>query len=293
MLIFEVIASGILLGGLYACMAIAFSLIWGVTNLINLAHGSLIIIGAYITWALVNTAGIDPFLALPVSAGALFVFGYFLQRLLLNRVIHVSLFMTLVFTFGLNMLLVNVMLELFSADVRSITTSYADLALQIGAIRLPYTRLAVFALAFVLTGLLHVFMTRTRTGHAIRAVAQNERAATVLGIDREHIYALTFGLGAALAGAAGTLMAVLYAFSPVAGDGFTMKSFVIVLLGGLGSIPGAIVAAIVLAVAENLVSGLIAPGLRDGVSFLLLLAILLVRPRGLFGHRYLADAKVR
>jgi branched-chain amino acid transport system permease protein len=293
MLIVEVVASGVLLGGLYACMAIAFSLIWGVTNLINLAHGAMIIIGAYITWGLVNFAGIDPFLTLPVSAAGLFVIGYVLQRVLLNRVIRVSLFMTLVFTFGLNMVLVNVMLALFSADVRSITMPYAGLALEIGGIRLPYTRLAVFALALALTGLLHVFLNGTRTGNAIRAVAQNERAATVLGIDRRHIYALAFGLGAALAGAAGTLMAVLYAFSPVTGDSFTMKSFVIVLLGGLGSMPGVIVAAVLLAVAENLVSGLIAPGLRDAVSFFLLLAMLLFRPRGLFGHRYLADAKVR
>jgi branched-chain amino acid transport system permease protein len=293
LLALEVAVFGVLLGGLYACMAMGFSVIWGVTNLINLAHGAMIIIGAYITWALVSHTGVDPFLTLPVSAAALFLFGYLLQRFLLNRVIRVSLFMTLVLTFGLNMVLVNVLLALFSADVRSITMPYAAYALEIGGIRVPYTRLAVFAIALALTGLLHLFMNHTRTGHAIRATAQNDRAARILGIDTQRIYAVAFGLGAALAGAAGTLMAVLYSFSPVTGDSFTMKSFVIVLLGGLGSIPGAIIAAIVLGVVENLVSGLIAPGLRDMVSFLLLLAILVLRPRGLFGHRYLADAKVR
>lgn len=292
MLAVEVILSGVLLGGLYACMAMGFSVIWGVTNLINLAHGSMIIVGAYVTWILTTQTGIDPFLTLPGSATVLFALGYLLQRLLLNRVIRVSLFMTLVFTFGLNMVLVNVNLQLFSADVRSITMPYAGAALEIGSIRLPYTRIAVFALALALTGLLHVFMTRTRIGNAIRATAQNERAAAVLGIHRPHIYAVAFGVGAALAGAAGTLMAVLYSFSPVTGDSFTMKSFVIVLLGGLGSVPGVIAAAMLLAVAENLVSALLAPGLRDAVSFLLLLAILVLRPRGLFGHRYLADPKV-
>ena len=216
-----------------------------------------------------------------------------MQRYLLNRVIRISLFMTLVLTFGLNMVLVNVNLALFSADVRSITVSYAHLAVEFGDIRLPYTRLAVFAIALALTWLLHLFMNRTRIGHAIRATAQNERAARAMGIDTKRMYAIAFGLGAALAGAAGTLMAVIYSFSPVTGDSYTMKSFVIVLLGGLGSMHGAIVAAMILAIAENLVSGLLAPGLREAVSFFLLLAILIVRPRGLFGQRYLADPKIR
>jgi branched-chain amino acid transport system permease protein len=291
MLTLEVVLSGILLGGLYACMAMGFSVIWGVTNLINLAHGSMIIVGAYVTWALTTHTGIDPFLTLPVSAATLFVLGYALQRLILNRVIRISLFMSLVFTFGLNMLLVNVNLQLFSADVRSITMPYSSLALDLWGIRLPYTRIGVCVLALALTGLLYLFMNRTRLGNAIRAVAQNERAAAALGVKRAHVYAVAFGIGAALAGAAGTLTAALYSFSPVTGDGMTMKAFVIVLLGGLGSMSGVIVAAMVLAVAENLVSALLAPGLRDAVSFFFLLALLLLRPRGLFGHRYLADAK--
>lgn len=292
MLALEVVITGILLGGLYACMAIGFSVIWGVTNLINLAHGSMIIIGAYITWLLVSKTGVDPFLVVPVSGAALFVFGYLLQRLLLNRVLRTSLFMTLILTFGLNMLLVNINLELFSADVRSITMPYADLALEVGGIRVAYTRIAVFAVALLLTLALHLFMDHTRTGHAIRATAQNARAANVLAIDTRHTYAVAFGIGAAMAGAAGALVAILYSFSPVTGDSFTLKAFVIVALGGLGSMQGAIVAGIVLGVVENLVSGLGVPGYRDAVSFFLLIAMLLLRPRGLFGNRYLADAKL-
>jgi branched-chain amino acid transport system permease protein len=288
----QVILSGILLGGLYACMAIGFSVIWGVTNLINLAHGSMIIIGAYITWLLWTRFGIDPFLLVPVAGAALFAFGFVLYRVLLNRVVTTSLFMTLILTFGLDMVLVNVNLELFSADVRAITVPWADLSLEIGEIRLPYTRIAVFGVALLLTLLLHLFMNHTRTGHSIRATAQNARAASVLGIDTRRVYAITFGIGSAMAGAAGSLIAVIYAFSPVTGDSLTLKAFVIVVLGGLGSIHGAIVAGIVLGVAENLVSGLLDPGFRDAVSFFLLLLILVVRPRGLFGNRYLADAKV-
>lgn len=293
MLTLQIVLSGILLGGLYACMAIGFSVIWGVTGLINMAHGSMILIGAYLTWWLHTTTGIDPFLTLPASAAVLFVFGALLQRYLVERVIHRSLFMTLVLTFGLNMVLINILFEMFSADVRAVTMPYASAALEIGGIRLPWTRIAVFVLALMLTAALHLFMTRSRLGNAIRAVAQNPRAAATLGIDVRRVRMLAFGIGAALAGASGSLMAALYAFSPIAGDSFTLKSFVIVLLGGLGSMSGAIVAAIVLGVGENLVSGLGAPGLRDAVSFFLLLAILLLRPRGLFGAGASGDARAR
>ena len=293
MLTLQIVLSGVLLGGLYGCMAIGFSVIWGVNGLINLAHGSMILIGAYITWWLHTTTGIDPFLTLPVSASMLFVLGVGLQRMLLERVIRSSLFMTLVLTFGLNMLLVNVLLQTFSADVRAVTMPYASAALEIGGIRLTWTRILVFAIALALTGLLHLFMSRTRTGQAIRAVAQNPRAAATLGIDVRHVRSVAFGIGAALAGSAGTLMAALYSFSRISGDSLTMKSFVIVLLGGLGSMSGAIAAAVVLGVCENLVSGLGAPGLRDAVSFVILLLILLLRPSGLFGARHPGQARAR
>ena len=292
MLTLQVVLSGILLGGLYACMAIGFSIVWGVTNIINLAHGSMIIIGAYITWLLWSTFGIDPFLLIPVAGAALFVIGYALYRFLLHRVAATSLFMTLILTFGLDRVLVNINLELFSADVRGITLEYSGYALDLGGIRLPYIRIAVFCMALLLTFMLHLFMNHTRTGQSIRATSQNMRAASVLGIDTARVYAITFGIGAAMAGAAGSLIAMLYSFTPVTGDSLTMKAFVIVVLGGLGSMHGAIVAGIVLGVAENIVSGMVAPGYRDAVSFFLLLVILMVRPRGIFGNRYLADAKL-
>ena len=293
MLTLQVIASGLLLGGFYACLAIGFSVAWGVTGLINLSHGTLMVIGAYVTWLLHTHLGLDPFAALPLTGAVLFLFGLLLQRYLLERVIHSSLFMTLVLTFGLNMLLVNILLELFSADVRAITLPYSSMALEIGGLRLPWTRIAVCGLALLLTLLLHLFMGYTRTGHAIRATAQNPAAAATLGIDARRMRMIAFGLGAGLAGAAGSLMAALYAFAPGSGDNYTMKAFVIVLLGGLGNMGGAIAAAMLLGVAESLVSGLGAPGLRDAVSFLLLLAVLLLRPRGLFGARHMVDARAR
>ncbi len=291
MLLIQVLINGVLLGGLYACMAIGFSVIWGVMNLINIAHGSMIILGAYITYLLSTHTGIDPFLTLPVSAAALFCLGYGLQKFLINRVVRASVFMTLIMTFGLDMVMTNAHLALFTADVRAITPPYANLAIQLGDLRIPYTRLGVFALALALTFVLSVFMNRTRTGRAIRATAQNVRGASVMGVDTPRIYAITFAIGAAMAGATGTLIAVIYAFSPVVGAGFTMKSFVIVILGGLGSIPGAIVGGVVLGVAENLVAGLYNPGYTDAVSFVLLVLILVLRPTGLLGLRRVGEVR--
>jgi branched-chain amino acid transport system permease protein len=284
MLLAQIVVNGILLGGLYACMAIGFSLIWGVMNIINLAHGSMMMVGAYVTYSLYSRFGIDPILTIPFSAATLFVLGYALQRLVLNRMMTASVFLTLILTFGLDMMLININIGLFTADVRSITTRYSSLALDIGGIRLAYTRILVFIIALLMTLALHQFLKWSRTGRAIRATAQDPRAARVMGVDTAHIYAVTFGLGAAMAAIAGSLITVVYAFSPVIGDPFTLKSFVVVILGGLGNIFGAIVAGMFLGVSENLVSGFLHPGYRDAISFLLLVMTLILRPNGFLGR---------
>lgn len=284
MLFAQVVLNGVLLGGLYACMAISFSLIWGVMNIINLAHGSMMLMGAYVTFQLHRRFGIDPILSIPISASVLFGFGYLLQRIVLNRVVHTSIFLTLVLTFGLDMLLINVNIALFTADVRSITMWYSGLALDIGGVRLAYTRIIVFVLALAMTFGLHLLLKHSRAGRAIRATSQNAQAARVMGVDIPHTYAITFGLGAAMAGATGSLIAVVYTFSPVIGDTFTLKSFVVVILGGLGNMFGAIIAGIFLAVAENIVAGFIDPGYRDVISFWLLITVLLLRPSGFLGR---------
>lgn len=291
MLFLQVALNGILLGGLYACMAISFSLIWGVLNIINLAHGSMMLVGAYVTYTLHSRFGLDPVLTIPFSATALFVFAYVLQRLVFNRVVMTSIFLTLILTFGLDMMLINFNIAMFTADVRSITTWYSGAALEIGGIRLAYTRILVFALALTMTLALYVFLKWSRVGHAIRAVAQDPNAAQVMGVNTQRVYAVTFGLGAAMAGATGSLLTIVYAFSPVIGDPFTLKSFVVVILGGLGNMFGALLAGIFLGVAENIVSAFIHPGYRDAVSFCLLVAILVLRPTGFLGRRSYADSR--
>jgi branched-chain amino acid transport system permease protein len=280
-----------LLGGLYACIAIGFSIIWGVMNLINLAHGSMIIVGAYVTFMVSSYTGIDPFLTLPLSGAVLFAIGYALQKLLINFVIEASIFMTLIFTFGLDMLMTNVNVALFTADVRSIDVSYVHQSFEIAGLTFAYGRALVFVIAVALTIGLDIFLNRTRVGRAIKATSFDREAARLAGIDVANVYALTFGIGAMMAGVAGSLVAVLYSFSPVMGDTFTMKSFVIVVLGGLGSIPGAIAAGVVLGVVENLASLLLDPGYRETIGFGFLLLVLVARPRGLFGKQFFAELK--
>jgi branched-chain amino acid transport system permease protein len=285
MLLAQTLVNGILLGGLYACMAMGFSLMWGVLGLINLAHGSMIVTGAYLTFWLNTHLGIDPILTLPSSAAILFVFGYAVQKYVINPVVSENIFLTLIITFGLDMMLINLNIILFTADVRSITTWYTGLALDVLGIRIAYTRLLVFVLALFLTLALHQFLKRSRTGRAIRAAAHDPKAARVLGLDIAHTYAVTFGLGAAMAGAVGSLIAIVYAFSPVTGAALTLKSFIVVILGGLGNVFGVILSGVFLGITENLVSSFGHPGYRDAISFGLMVAILVLRPTGFLGRR--------
>ncbi len=280
MLFLQVLINGVLLGGLYACAAMGFSVIWGVMSLINLAHGSMIILGAYITYLITSAMGLDPFLTIPVSGLALFLLGFVVQKYVINLVIEGSVFMTLILTFGLDMALINMNLLLFTADLRSITPSYAGLGWEWGTLKVPYTRLGVFVFAVALTLILSFFMNRTKLGTAIKATSFDKDASSLVGVNIFQIYAITFGIGAAMAGMTGSLITVVHSFSPVLGVMFTMKSFVVVVLGGLGSIPGAIIGGLILGMAENFASVLLEPGYKDAISFILLVGILVLRPRG-------------
>jgi branched-chain amino acid transport system permease protein len=199
--------------------------------------------------------------------------------------------MTLIFTFGLDMLLINIFILAFTADLRSLPLDYAQQTVAIAGLSFPYGRLIVFVVAILLTIGLSLFLTNTRTGRAIKATSFDKDAAMLSGIEVGRIYALTFALGAMMAGAAGSLIAIIYSFSPVSGEAFTMKSFVIVVLGGLGSIPGAIVGGVALGVAENLASYIFDSGYRDAIGFGLLVLTLVLRPRGLLGKRFFAEVE--
>jgi branched-chain amino acid transport system permease protein len=290
-LLAQIVLNGVLLGGFYACMALGFSIVWGVMNVVNLAYGSLIMMGAYVTWFSALNLELPFVVAVPLAAATTFVFSYVLQRLLINRLTGHSMFMTLIFTFGLNMALVNLHLVLFSADVRSLPAIFGRGAIEMAGLRVPTSRLIIFVIAMAMTAGLHALLNWTRIGNAIKATSFDPVAARLSGIDITRVYALTFAIGGAIAGVTGALVSASYSFSPFAGESYTLKAFVVVVLGGLGSIPGAIVGGIVLGVAENLASLYLDSGYRDAVGFTILLLVLLVRPRGLLGKRFFAEVQ--
>ena len=280
----QILVNGILLGGLYGLMALGMGLVWGVLNIVNLAHGALIMLGGYAVYFLYTGAGIDPFLALPLAMLALFVFGYVLQRYVLNLIVRSALLNTLLITFGLDVVLVYLAQLLFSADFRTINPPYAGNNTEIGPVTIPHAQLFAFLVALLLAALLFVFLSRTRTGRAIRATSQNLTAARLYGVNPRNIYCLTFGIGAALAGAAGGLYGVVSQITPYMGVTLTAKSFVIAILGGLDKPLGVIVGGLVLGIAEAMTALYLDPTFTDIISFGLLVVILVARPAQLVGR---------
>lgn len=278
---------GLLLGGIYVAVAIGFSLVWGILNIVNLAHGALVVMGAYLTWWLFSRTGVDPFLTLPLDAAALFGIGYALQRLLINRVIRAPLFFTLLLTFGVNLVVINLLLLLFKADFRSVTPGYSGSGLDLGGVRVPYIHMAGLVIALVLAAVVAYVLNRTRTGFAIQAVGADKDAAQLVGIDLRHVYALTFAIGAACAGVAGGLLSTVQAINPTAGEPYTLQAFVVVILGGLGRVSATVVGGILFGLVEVMAQTQV-PGLGAGwsnaIAFAILVVVLVLRPQGLMGR---------
>jgi branched-chain amino acid transport system permease protein len=277
---------GLLQGGLYALIAVGFSLVWGVMHVVNIAHGAFVVVGAYISWSLSQTFGIDPLIGMLVAAAVLLVVGYGIQRGLINWVINAPIWMTLLLTFGLELLIVNALILVFSGNFRSISTGYASRGIEFASVRIPFGRLIGFGLAIILTFLLATFINRTKTGQAIKATGMDRATARLMGIDARHIYALTFGIAAALAGAAGTMVGVVGTFTPVDAGTFTLRSFVISVLGGLGNMWGALAGGLFLGIAESLGAQYVSTTLVNAIAFGVLVVVLLVRPSGLLGRPY-------
>ncbi|MGH3494001.1 MAG: branched-chain amino acid ABC transporter permease [Sciscionella sp.] len=280
---------GLLQGGLFAMIAVGFSLVWGIMNVINLAQGSFVIIGAYIAWELSAQAGLDPFVGMFIAAAILFVVGYLLQRVLINLVVNAPVYITLLLTFGIDLMLTQAMNIVFTGNFRSIPTSYASRGIQIlPHVFLPLGRFLTFGVALVVTILLAVMVSRTRTGMSITATGMDRGAARLMGINARHVYALVFGIGAATAGMAGALYGTVGTFSPADGAHLTLISFVIAVLGGLGNLYGALAGGIVLGLIESW-GGVYLPGAwENAIAFLVFVIVLLVRPQGLVGRSYYA-----
>jgi branched-chain amino acid transport system permease protein len=282
----QTIVNGLLLGGIFGLATIGFSMVWGVMGVINLAHGAYIMIGAYVAYVAFERFGLDPFLSIPIAMAALFLVGYALQRLVVNRILKTGLLLSLALTFGIDLILVDGFVLLFTSDLRSVKTSYASSAIEIGTALVPTVRLAVCALALLLAWGFHVFLARTRAGQAILATALDREAARLMGIKPLEVYALT---GAALAGASGSLASILFPISPQLGNSFIGAVFVVTVLGGIGSLGGAILAGFIYGLILALASAYLGVNTQAIVAFTFFLAVLIVRPQGLFGKRFFGE----
>ena len=283
MIYLQVVVNGLTLGALYACLAVGFSLVWGVLNVINMMHGSLIILGGYLTWFAWLNWHVHPLLALiPVSA-LLFLLGWILQMTLINRLVSQPVLTTLTVTFGLDLVLYNLMNVLFEATPRRVTLDLGTLML--GEVVLAWDRVIAFALALGLTLLLYVVMRASRTGRAIVAVRMDRDAAALMGIRINRVYAMTFAIGAGLAGACGVLMALVFPITTNISGLILGKAFVVCVIGGLGTVPGALVGGLALGLIESFSGHWFGPQNALLIGFVLMFALLMTRPTGLLGRK--------
>jgi len=281
----QILANGVVLGCLYACIAAGFSLVWGVLNVINLMHGSFIVLGSYLAWAAYNGLGISPWLTLLVAAPLFYGAGWLMQRGVLNRVIAAPVLVTLTLTFGLDLMLNNAMLLAFKADYRKLILDPPLGTVAMGSVVVPVDRLVAMLFALVLTAALYLILRKSRVGRAIIAVRLDRDAATLMGVHVKSIYAAAFGFGAAMAGCAGVLLALIFPISPLTSTAYLGKAFVVCVLGGLGSVPGAVLGGLVLGIVESFGAMAFGPEHAVTLSFGLLILFLIFRPQGLIGRR--------
>jgi branched-chain amino acid transport system permease protein len=279
----QYVVNGVLIGGLYACIAVGFSLVWGVLNVINMLHGSMVILGAYFCLYGVQQLGLPLYVVAPVACCVLFLFGYAIQRGLLNNIVGQPILITLTLTFGLDLIVNNVLIATFSATPRSLVADYG--MLEFFGIRVPVVRVAGMLVAGILTLLLYWLLRHSKIGRAIIAVRMDRHAAALMGIRIPLIYSLTFGIGAFMAGAAGCAVALIYPVTPLMSATFLGKAFVICVLGGLGSVPGAIVGGLVLGVAESVGTLSFGQQWATSVGFILMMAVIVLFPTGLAGKK--------
>lgn len=270
--------NGLLMGGFYSLMGMGQNIIFGVMKIVNFCHGEMLMVGMYITYVLYTYFGIDPYLCVPIVAIIMFCLGAVIQHTLITPSLGTKSFTNLLFlTVGLGLLLSNGALVLFGSDYRSIRTAYSQTYIQMGPVTMALPRLISFGVLVVITIALFVFLKYTTVGKQIRAVSQNSVGAEVVGIDAKRIYILTYGLGVALAGVAGALLTQFYTIFPTAGASFGFRALIVVVVGGLGSIPGAFFAGIFLGLLETLSALLISPSYSDLIVFVTFIVILVVR----------------
>ncbi len=279
----QALISGILIGGVYALIGIGLTLIFGVMRIINFAHGELLMLGMYAAYYLFALLHVDPFLSVVIVAPLLFLFGALLQKTILNRVLQALPQNQILLTIGIGLILSNAVMLAFTSDYKILTTTYSSASVSAGGISVSTPLLISFAITCAITAALYWFLRKTDTGQAIRATAQDREAAQLMGIDVRRMSIVAFGLGSALAGTAGALIAPTYYIFPQVGGVFTLKAFVITVLGGMGSVVGATLGGVLIGVAESVGGVYVGAGWKDVVVFVLFLVVLLVKPSGLLG----------
>jgi branched-chain amino acid transport system permease protein len=288
-LIAQTLADGLVLGGIYALAAVGFSLIFGVLHVINLSHGILVLMGAYLALILSTALRIDPLLTMPLVMVVLFCVGYVYQRFLIQRAVDRASVNSMLLTFGVALMLQNAMIWLFSPDMKSITPSYAFASFKLGPVNLDAVRVSALAASLVLLSLLALFLKFSPLGRVIRATAQQTMAAQLCGVNVRHVYALTFAVSAAFAGAAGIVIGIILPFSPADEGNWTLNAFVVVVLGGVGSPAGALIGGLLLGIVNTLTAQYVGPAFPNVTMFLLLVLLLLVCPHGLLGNAFAAS----
>jgi len=285
----QTLVFGILVGALYGLVALGLSLVFGVTKLLNVAHGELLMIGGFVSFWAFSLYGVNPFLTIAISMVALFLLGAFLYKLIFARTVKLpeetKIKNTLLVAFGLSIILQNLALRFWTADERGISTEFLRTSFTVLGIRFPVVKLANLVIAVFFLVALQLFLRKTYIGKAIRATVQNWEAAYLMGIDIHKVYLLSFAIGAALAAVAGTLVTLNFSIQPNMGLNWTLKALIVMVLGGLGSIPGTFIGGLVLGVTESATSYFISSNYREIAGLVLFLLVLIFRPQGLLGAK--------
>ncbi|MCC7107459.1 MAG: branched-chain amino acid ABC transporter permease [Chloroflexi bacterium] len=279
------IVNGLMLGGVYVLVSAGLTLVAGVVKIFNFSHGAILMLGMYTSYWLFTLWGIDPYLSIVFSGPLFLVVGYIVQRLSIEPVLGAPEHNQLLVTLGLLLVLENLALFLWSPDFRTLRPSYASEVIVLGDIVINRARVITAGAALVLTGLLWAMVRYTDIGRAMRAASQQREGALLVGVNVRHIYALTFGIGAAVAAIGGSLITPFFTFWPGVGNLFLLTMFVVIVLGGLGSFFGALIGGLIVGVAESLGALYMSPAIRQLVPFALFVVILLFRPSGLFGKQ--------
>jgi branched-chain amino acid transport system permease protein len=278
------IIMGILLGGLYAMIALGLSMVFGVMRLLNVAHGDLVVFGSYFAFAIMTFVGMDPILSLVIGIPVLFVVGFFIQKYLMARAFRLSMDAPLIIAIGISLVLENTYQIVFTPMSRGLSTSYSMESFTMGEIYIPIVYLLSFGVAIIVMFVLGVFLKRTYLGQAIIAASQDTGAAQLMGVNTARIFAFTFGISTAIAAVAGVFLGLTFPFTPVSGIQFLIIAFGVVILGGLGSILGTFVGGIILGLAQTLAAQYISASMQMLFVYVMVLVLLAVRPRGLFGR---------